>query len=249
MPTIGIRGSGIRAGGTPSGITVGSVGALAYNATLTGIYTFTGVVVDGAGAALLLIPLWSPAFSERNEDMSFPFSTFTLNGVAPTAELVVYLQNAGTDKTVQAGLGLWTAPSAGNIVFNPQIVENMTSCGMMYMNVMGLHASPLGVLSRENVALNTTSLAWTITPAASASLVICINGVRNDTPSSTRTLTPTDGTMTAVGIYSQSGNTKSCWNVRYKNAPPAGVAIHGGGVWSQLEPGRLGGMGIELLAA
>lgn len=230
-------------------ITVGTTGIVTpYLSGNAETHTFTtGLTLDGGGASLVLVIPFVVAFGVKDNNWDAAPAVLTLNGVSSDTMLARYIQNTGSNKYCQAYVALWNSPSAGDIVVDWPSNWQATSSGCYFLNLSGLAASPLGAVSREHFTTGTT-LAWQITTTGSNSLVLYINGSRTNVNTS-QDFTPTDGSITQLALQAGSGiDGRGAWRVGYRNGLAANT-YDGGGAWTESDPDRIAGMGVELLAA
>lgn len=227
-----------------SGITIGTVGSLAYSSSNVDTYTFgTGPTVNGGGAKMLMVAVWATSFGNRNANHSSAVSAFTLNAISYDSLLFHYLDNTSTDRYVQAAVGIWNSPASGQVVFTLNGIS-ATGCGVYYMNLSGLHATPLGVLVRDQVSTG-TALAFQATTIAASSLLVSVNGARNQNKGP---FAFDDGSFTSLGEVGGGGVADGSWNVGYRNGLSIGT-YDCGGDWTTSDTERIGGGAFELKAA
>lgn len=231
-----------------AGITLGTVGSLAYSSANQGSYTFaTGPTVDGGGAKMLMIPVWCTSFGSRTANHSSAVSAFTLNAVSYDSLLFHYLDNTSSDRYVQAAAAIWNSPASGQVVFtlstSPSITA--TACGIYYMNLSGLHASPLGVLVQDQFTADTTALAFQATTTAENSLLLAIAGARNE---SKGPFAFDNGSFVSLGETGGGSTADGSWDVAYRNGLSIGT-YDCGGDWTTSDAERIGGGAFELKAA
>ena len=235
----------------PTGnITIGSFGNLVNyygGAAKDDAHTFTDPpVVDGGGAKLVIAVVRITGFGQQNNDPDFDPAILTLNGVTYSTLFTRFMVNIGGTYSVQAYVAIWDAPTAGPLVVQPHVNQDFSALGAYYWNVTGLHASPLGAISRNHIGTG-TSLSWSINTTAANSLVLYINGGRTNI-GGTQDFTPTDGSMTLLAkLGGSTVDGRGAWRAGHRNGLAVGT-YQGGGTWSQSEPDQIGGMGIELLA-
>jgi hypothetical protein len=236
---------GSQPGGTPPGITIGTVGTLTYDGALLGSYTFNpGPTVDGGSAKLLMIGVWCTGHGFRNNSHNIDPDAFTLNSVSYSSLLFQYLQNTGTNKYVQALAAIWNSPTSGNVVLDLLSNIEATGCGIYYMNLTGLHATPLGVLVRDQVATG-TALAFQATTTVSGSLLISVNGCRHEGD----TFTFDNTNFVSIGTnYGGVAALDGTFRAGYRNGLATGT-YDCGGDWLVGSTERIAGCAFELKAA